>query len=84
MEICSTPSGNGYWIAGSDGGVFTYGDAGFYGSIPGIQPPVRLAAPIVGMAATPSGRGYWLLGKDGGVFNFGDARFYGAPTGSVH
>jgi hypothetical protein len=84
MEICSTPSGNGYWICGSDGGVFTYGDAAFYGSIPGIEPRVTLAAPIVGMAATPTGRGYWLLGKDGGVFNFGDARFYGAPTGSVH
>jgi hypothetical protein len=80
VEICSTPSGRGYWICGSDGGVFTYGDAGFYGSLG----DVKLAAPIVGMTATPSGHGYWLLGSDGGVFTFGDAGFYGAPTGQVH
>ena len=79
VEICSTPSGNGYWICGSDGGVFTYGDAGFYGSLGNLD----LAAPIVGMTPTPSGQGYWLLGADGGVFTFGDARFYGAATGVV-
>ena len=79
VEICSTPSGNGYWICGSDGGVFTFGDAQFCGSLGDVE----LAAPIVGMTATPSGAGYWLLGKDGGVFNFGDAAFYGAATGVV-
>jgi hypothetical protein len=79
VEICSTPSGKGYWVCGSDGGIFTYGDAQFYGSL-GNTP---LAAPIVGMCTTPTGKGYWLLGKDGGVFTFGDAVFYGAPTGLV-
>jgi hypothetical protein len=79
VEICSTPSGDGYWIVGSDGGVFTYGDAGFYGSLG----DTALEAPIVGMAATPTGCGYWLLGQDGGVFTFGDAQFLGAPTGLV-
>ena len=79
VEICSTPSGDGYWVAGSDGGVFTYGDAVFYGSLG----DTKLAAPIVGMAATPTGRGYWLLGQDGGIFTFGDAPFHGAPTGLV-
>jgi N-acetylmuramoyl-L-alanine amidase len=79
VEICTTPSGKGYWICGSDGGVFTYGDAAFYGSLGNVA----LDAPIVGMAATPSGCGYWLLGADGGVFTFGDAPFFGAPTGLV-
>ena len=79
MAICSTPSGQGYWVVGSDGGVFTYGDAEFCGSL-GDTP---LAAPITDMACTPSGCGYWLLGQDGGVFTFGDAAFYGAPTGLV-
>jgi hypothetical protein len=79
VEICGTPSGNGYWVCGSDGGVFTYGDAQFFGSLGDI----KLAAPIIGMAATPSGKGYWLLGQDGGVFTFGDAPFHGAPTGLV-
>jgi len=44
---------------------------------------VKLARPIVGMAATPTGRGYWLVGSDGGVFAFGDAPFLGAPSGSA-
>jgi hypothetical protein len=79
VEICSTPSGAGYWIAAADGGVFTFGDAGFFGSLGDTD----LNEPIVGMAATPSGEGYWLLGADGGVFTFGDAAFYGAATGLV-
>jgi hypothetical protein len=77
--LAVTPSGAGYWVVGSDGGVFCYGDAGFYGSC-GDK---TLNEPVVGIAATPSGRGYWLLAKDGGVFAFGDADFYGAPTGKI-
>jgi hypothetical protein len=68
----------GYWLAGSDGGIFTFGNALFYGSTGGIT----LNAPIVGMAATPDGQGYWLVGSDGGIFTFGDAGFYGS-TGSI-
>jgi hypothetical protein len=51
---------------------------GFYGSTGAI----RLAQPIVGMAATPSGRGYWLVASDGGIFSFGDAGFHGS-TGAI-
>jgi hypothetical protein len=76
VEIVSTPTGRGYWVAAADGGVFSYGDARFYGSMGGED----LHAPIVGMAATADGDGYWLLGADGGVFAFGAAKFYGAPT----
>ena len=79
MAIRSTPSGGGYWIVGSDGGVFTYGDAPFYGSLGDVD----LDAPIVDLEPTPDGGGYWLLGKDGGVFTFGNASFYGAATGLV-
>lgn len=75
-----TPSGGGYWIVGSDGGVFSYGDAQFFGSM-GDK---KLNAPVVGITATPSGHGYWLLAQDGGIFAFGDAAFMGAPTGQVN
>ena len=61
----------------SDGGVFTYGDAQFYGSTGGL----KLNEPIVGMAATPDGGGYWLVASDGGVFTYGDAQFYGSTGG---
>jgi IPT/TIG domain len=73
-----TPSGKGYWLVASDGGIFTYGDAHFYGSTGAIT----LNKSIVGMAATPSGKGYWLVASDGGIFNYGDAHFYGS-TGAI-
>ena len=28
----STPDGRGYWLVAADGGIFAFGDAGFYGS----------------------------------------------------
>jgi hypothetical protein len=31
-----TPSGHGYWFAAADGGVFTFGDAQFQGSLGGL------------------------------------------------
>jgi hypothetical protein len=67
----------GYIEAARDGGVFAFGDAGFYGSEGGV----RLNSPIVGVSSTPDGGGYWLVGADGGVFAFGDAGFYGSEGG---
>ena len=72
--IASTPDGAGYWVAGTDGDVYAFGDAASYGSRAGAP----LNKPIVGIAATPDGKGYWLLGGDGGIFTFGDAQFYGS------
>ena len=77
VGIAATPDGNGYWEVGADGGVFAFGDAGFYGSMGGKP----LNKPIVGMAATPDGKGYWLVASDGGVFAFGDARYSGSMGG---
>jgi hypothetical protein len=78
VGIAATPDGSGYWLVASDGGVFSYGDAHFYGSAGAI----RLNAPIVGMAVTRGGDGYWLVASDGGIFSYGDADFYGS-TGSL-
>jgi hypothetical protein len=68
------PGGKGYWFVASDGGVFAFGDAPFYGSTGNL----RQNKPIVGMAPTPTGKGYWFVASDGGIFNFGDAAFSGA------
>ena len=73
-----TPDGGGYWLVGSDGGIFSFGDAHFYGSTGNI----RLNQPVVGMAATPTGHGYWLVARDGGIFTFGDAEFDGSLGGA--
>ena len=64
----------GYWLVASDGGIFAYGAAGFFGSTGALT----LNKPIVGMAATPDAHGYWLVASDGGIFAFGDAGFYGS------
>lgn len=71
----------GYWEVAADGGIFTFGDASFYGSMG----DTHLNEPIVGMAATSDRKGYWLVASDGGVFAFGDASFYGsAATQTLH
>ena len=67
-------SAKGYWEVASDGGLFAFGDAHFYGSM-GAKP---LNKPIVGIATTPDGKGYWEVASDGGLFAFGDAHFYGS------
>ena len=64
-------AGQGYWLVAADGGIFTFGDAPFYGSLGGT----RLNAPIVGGSPTTARDGYWLLGQDGGIFSFGNAPF---------
>ena len=69
--------GQGYRFVASDGGVFDFGDANFWGSTGGIH----LNQPVVGMAVTPSTNGYWLVASDGGIFTFGDAAFFGSMGG---
>ena len=36
IGIVHTADTRGYWLLGSDGGIFTFGDAPFYGSLPGV------------------------------------------------
>jgi hypothetical protein len=68
----------GYSLVASDGGIFSYGGAGFFGSTGSLT----LNKPIVGMADGPGGRGYWLVASDGGIFTYGDLTFHGS-TGSL-
>ncbi|HVF32929.1 MAG TPA: ScyD/ScyE family protein [Acidimicrobiales bacterium] len=72
------PSGNPYRFVASDGGIFTFGGTGFYGSTGDL----KLNQPIVGMASNPLRPGYWLVASDGGIFTFGDAVFHGS-TGDI-
>jgi hypothetical protein len=74
----ATASGTqGYWLASTDGGVFNYGQAPFFGSA-GSAP---LNSPIVGFVPTPTAGGYWMVASDGGIFAFGDAGFFGSMGG---
>jgi len=76
VAIAATPSGNGYWLVGADGGVFAFGDARYAGGL-GRKPST---SPVVGITATRSGKGYWLANADGKVYAFGDARDVGGLT----
>jgi len=69
--------GQGYRFVASDGGIFDYGDATFWGSTGSLH----LNAPVVGMAVTPSTNGYWMVASDGGIFGYGDAQFFGSMGG---
>lgn len=71
-----TPS-HGYWLVGSDGGIFSFGSAQFYGSTGSLV----LQRPVVGIVPTSDDGGYWLDASDGGVFSFGDTQFYGSIPG---
>ncbi len=68
----------GYREAAADGGIFTFGSFGFYGSM-GSTP---LNKPVVGIASTPLTPGYWEVASDGGIFSFGTAQFYGSMGGT--
>jgi hypothetical protein len=76
MSSSPAPS-HGYWLVGSDGGIFTFGSAQFYGSTGNL----KLNRPVVGITVTSDKGGYWLDASDGGIFAFGDAAFYGSIPG---
>lgn len=73
VEIILTTTGKGYYIVASDGGVFTFGDAKFFGSMGGKP----MNAPVVDMATRPQNDGYILVGADGGTFRFGAVKDHG-------
>jgi hypothetical protein len=66
---------DGYWLAQRNGGVFSFGDARYFGSLPGQGTTVN---DVVGIAATPGGGGYWLVSAGGSVYPFGDAASHGS------
>ena len=72
------PTGNhGYWLVGSDGGIFSFGSAQFYGSTGSLN----LQRPVVGVTPTGDRGGYWLVASDGGIFSFGNAGYFGSIPG---
>jgi myo-inositol-hexaphosphate 3-phosphohydrolase len=66
------PNRSGYWMVGSDGRVYNFGDAKAFGDAtlaPGAQ--------AVDLEPSPSGNGYWIVDDFGHVFAKGDAKAYG-------
>lgn len=77
VAMAERPQGDGYWLVGSDGGVFAFGNAHAGWGL-GAK---HINAPIVAAASSHTGNGLILVGADGGVFAFGDAAFHGSVPG---
>ena len=85
LATTRTPS-NTYWLATSNGSIYSFGDAPYYGSSGQINPsqppsPTNSVNPpidnVVSMTTTPDGHGYWLATSNGSIYSFGDAPYYG-------
>jgi myo-inositol-hexaphosphate 3-phosphohydrolase len=66
------PNRSGYWMVGSDGRVYSFGDAKGYGDA-----ILAAGAQAVDLEPTPSGNGYWIIDDQGHVFAKGDAKALG-------
>ncbi|MGH9105210.1 MAG: hypothetical protein ACRDZX_05120, partial [Acidimicrobiales bacterium] len=71
IEIVPTPDGGGYYMVGTDGGVYAFGDARFEGSCATIGGCGKLT--VTGLLAGPNGDGYWLLLSNCTMIAFGAA-----------
>jgi len=56
LPITIVPLPSGYVEVGRDGGVFTFGGTGFFGSMAGQA----INGAVVGLAETVDQKGYWL------------------------
>ena len=68
VEIRPTQDGFGYWLVGSDGSVYCFGDAPYLGSLSGLGVHV---SDVVGLIPFSSGDGYELVGAFEQVWKFG-------------
>jgi large repetitive protein len=75
--MAATPSGKGYWMVAGDGGIFSFGDASFYGSAVDGGAEKR----IVDIAPSATGKGYYITASNGAVYAYGDAKSYGGAEG---
>jgi subtilisin family serine protease len=64
-------AGAGYWMVGTDGAVYNFGNA------PELGDAAVGAAAAVDLEPTRSGQGYWVVDDTGRVFAFGDAASHG-------
>ena len=71
-----TATGNGYWMLGSDGSMYAFGDAAYLGGVGGCANYGGARRLLV----TPTGNGYWIATANGSVIPFGDARRLGFPA----
>ncbi|HEV8624150.1 MAG TPA: hypothetical protein VG034_06815 [Acidimicrobiia bacterium] len=79
---CPVPGKSGYWMLGSEGKVYAFGDAqqATFGDAAGLIPA---AAKAVHIEPTPNFGGYWINDDRGGVYPFGNAARLGGIDAAV-
>jgi len=65
-----TPGKSGYWMLGSEGKIYAFGDSTSMGDAAGLIPG---SAKAVHVEPTPNYGGYWINDDRGGVYPFGNA-----------
>lgn len=81
VGLWRVPDYDGYYIVAADGGVFTYGEVPYRGSVPGnaishnweLDPVVDFDVAVVDGKVV----GYTMVTRRGAVFSFGGAVFHG-------
>jgi hypothetical protein len=67
---------HGYNILTAPGGIYSFGDATYWGNLIDHGYP----GPAVGLSETPAGDGYAILTGPGNLYTFGTAGYYGNLT----
>jgi hypothetical protein len=71
VGVTALPSGGGYWLVASDGGVFAFGDAPWYGSREGTPLPYKVIGLFSVEVLAGSGVfGYAVVDASGGAEAF--------------
>ena len=76
--MVETPTRSGYWMVGSEGRVYNFGEAKAFGDA-----TLAAGAQAVDVEPTPSGNGYWVIDDQGHVFAKGDAKALGDVSRSI-
>jgi cellulose synthase/poly-beta-1,6-N-acetylglucosamine synthase-like glycosyltransferase len=71
VQVRPTLDGYGYWLVASDGSVYSFGDAPYFGSLSGLG---THANDIVGLVPFSSGAGYEIVSAFEQIWTFGHGK----------
>jgi sugar lactone lactonase YvrE len=72
--LAGAPGRSGYWMLGTDGKVYGFGDAKSMGD---ASSALLAGSKAMHTEPTPDAAGYWIVSDDGSVYAFGDAAALG-------
>ncbi len=70
--VVRSSDGSGYWMLGSDGKVYAFGQSKYLGA-----PALPAGVTAADLESTPTGNGYWIVDSAGNVYSYGDAAALG-------